>query len=288
MRERLQSEKRALAVEGDGSGFAGSTDWDISRRNCPLDLLLQTNDTVKRSVDQILYDMAARSMLQAQLMVGVISVRQVMERATDETRWNGLVYDKVEPDLLWIRMNGKRLDCRRWHWLLFVYGFAGSEGIFRRMAMLIKADRAGWVHRIYTMESESLPDADAGFTSAILLGTFLLMLPAASQTGASLSLIDALFTATSAVCVTGLTVVSTGDYFSVFGQMVIILLIQVGGLGVMTLTTLIAVLMGRKINLRKRMLVQESFNQLTLEGMVHLVLYVVKVTLLWSSSAGLF
>lgn len=125
-----------------------------------------------------------------------------------------------------------------------------------------------------------------GFTAAILLGTFLLMLPEAAQDGSSLPFIDALFTATSAVCVTGLTVVDTGNYFSIFGQMVIILLIQVGGLGVMTLTTLFAVLLGRRIKLSKRLLVQESLNQLSLEGMVHLVLYVVKVTLLLEFIGG--
>jgi len=152
--------------------------------------------------------------------------------------------------------------------------------------MLIKADRAAGSIGFTQWNLNPYQILTLGFTSAILLGTFLLMLPAASQTGASLPFIDALFTATSAVCVTGLTVVSTGDYFSVFGQMVIILLIQVGGLGVMTLTTLIAVLMGRKINLSKRLLVQESFNQLTMEGMVHLVLYVVKVTLLLEFLGG--
>ena len=119
-----------------------------------------------------------------------------------------------------------------------------------------------------------------GFTAAILVGSFLLMLPIASREGASLSFIDALFTATSAVCVTGLCVVDTGNYFSPFGQLVIILLIQIGGLGVMTITTLLAVIMGRRIQLRSRLLVQETLNQLTLEGMVRLVLYVVKVTFL--------
>lgn len=118
------------------------------------------------------------------------------------------------------------------------------------------------------------------FATTILLGTFFLMLPAASQTGDRLPFIDALFTATSAVCVTGLTVVDTGNYFSTFGQMVVIVLIQIGGLGVMTLTTLMAVMLGRRVHLSDRLLVQESLNQHQLEGMVKLVLYVVKVTFL--------
>ena len=73
------------------------------------------------------------------------------------------------------------------------------------------------------------------FLGLILVGAFLLMLPIASNDGSSLSFIDALFTATSAVCVTGLIVVDTGQYFSIFGQLVIIMLIQIGGFGVMTM-----------------------------------------------------
>ena len=82
------------------------------------------------------------------------------------------------------------------------------------------------------------------------------MLPAASVNGISLSFVDALFTATSAVCVTGLVVVDTGSYFTTFGQMVVITLIQLGGLGVMTFATLISVAIGKKINLRERLLIQ--------------------------------
>lgn len=119
-----------------------------------------------------------------------------------------------------------------------------------------------------------------GFAVTILVGAFLLMLPEASQTGQSLPFIDALFTATSATCVTGLTVVDTGMYFSLFGKMVLIVLIQIGGLGVMTLTTLVAVMLGRRIQLKDRLLVQESLNQLTMKGMVRLVFYVVKITFL--------
>ena len=89
------------------------------------------------------------------------------------------------------------------------------------------------------------------------------MLPIASVNGESLGFIDALFTATSATCVTGLVVTDTGTYFSLFGQMVIIFLIQAGGLGIMTMTTLMAVLMGKKINLRERLIMQEALNNLS-------------------------
>ena len=98
------------------------------------------------------------------------------------------------------------------------------------------------------------------FSSLILCGAFLLMLPAASKDGSCLSFIDALFTATSAVCVTGLIVVDTGTYFSTFGQIVIIVLIQIGGFGIMTITTILTLLIGRRIQLKSRLLAQESLN----------------------------
>ena len=119
-----------------------------------------------------------------------------------------------------------------------------------------------------------------GFAVLILAGTFLLMLPISSRSGQILPFIDALFTATSASCVTGLVVVDTGNYFSLFGQLVLICLIQIGGLGIMTMTTLMAVILGRRIQLSNRLLIQESLNQLTYQGVVRLVLYVIKSTLL--------
>ncbi len=93
-----------------------------------------------------------------------------------------------------------------------------------------------------------------GFFSIILLGTFILMLPISSAAGNWTSFIDAFFTATSAVCVTGLVVVDTGTYWSYFGKTIILLLIQVGGLGFMTMTISVAIFLGKKIGLRDRIL----------------------------------
>lgn len=118
------------------------------------------------------------------------------------------------------------------------------------------------------------------FLMLIIVGSVILMLPLASAAGESLSFVDALFTATSAVCVTGLVVVDTGTYFSVFGQMVIIILIQLGGLGVMTFATLISVAIGKRINLRERLLIQEALNQEGFSGVVRMALHVVKYTFL--------
>lgn len=118
----------------------------------------------------------------------------------------------------------------------------------------------------------------SGFALLILIGAMLLSLPIASKSGESLKLIDAFFTATSAVCVTGLTIADTGSHFSLFGQIVIISLIQIGGLGIMTASTLIALLLGKKIQLKERLLIQESFNHYTSSGIIRLVLYVIKLT----------
>ncbi|WP_378955865.1 TrkH family potassium uptake protein [Pelosinus sp. sgz500959] len=119
-----------------------------------------------------------------------------------------------------------------------------------------------------------------GFAGLILCGALLLMTPQASVSGQSLNFIDALFTATSAVCVTGLVVVDTGTYFSIFGQMVIICLIQAGGLGIMTMATLMALVMRRKIQLRERLIMQEALNQMTVSGVVRLTQYIILITLL--------
>lgn len=106
-----------------------------------------------------------------------------------------------------------------------------------------------------------------GFLAVILAGTVLLALPAATQSGRSIGLFDSLFTATSAVCVTGLVAVDTGATFSAFGQAVLLALIQVGGLGFMVFATMIMVMLGRKISLRGRMLIRESMNSASLSDL---------------------
>ncbi|MFF2018804.1 TrkH family potassium uptake protein [Paenibacillus sp. NPDC058177] len=126
-----------------------------------------------------------------------------------------------------------------------------------------------------------------GFAAIILIGTLLLMLPVASRTGHSLNFIDALFTATSATCVTGLVVVDTGTYFSLFGQTVIMILIQVGGLGFMTMATLFALVLKRKISLRDRLILQEAMNQNSMEGIVRLIRRVLIYSLMIEGSAAL-
>ncbi|KAF0194613.1 MAG: trk system potassium uptake protein TrkH [Bacillota bacterium] len=122
------------------------------------------------------------------------------------------------------------------------------------------------------------------FLGLILVGTLLLMLPWAS-TQQPLTFVEALFTATSAVCVTGLVVVDTGTRLTTFGQGVVLLLIQFGGLGLMTMATMMAIILGKRITFRERLIMQEALNQVTLEGMVRLTKYVVLTTLFFEGLA---
>lgn len=118
----------------------------------------------------------------------------------------------------------------------------------------------------------------ASFLSAIAAGTLLLKLPAATAAG-DISWVDAIFTATSAVCVTGLVVVDTGSYFTVFGQCVILVLIQIGGLGVMTISVALFRWLGRGVSIRHRMVLQDLFAHTPREDIFRLVKSVVFFTL---------
>lgn len=108
-----------------------------------------------------------------------------------------------------------------------------------------------------------------GFMFVIFLGGILLSLPFSAISGSSVGFVDALFTSTSAVCVTGLNVVDTNTTYNTFGKIVIMLLIQVGGLGIMSLYTLFAMLTGRKLGLKDRLTIQESISNFNLTGVFH-------------------
>jgi trk system potassium uptake protein TrkH len=112
----------------------------------------------------------------------------------------------------------------------------------------------------------------------IVAGTLLLSLPGAA-TGERLSLVNAFFTSTSAVCVTGLIVVDTAADLSIFGQIVVLLLIQAGGLGYMAITTVVAVAIGKQLTVHERITLQEALNVQTMDGLIRFVLTVFKLTL---------
>lgn len=121
------------------------------------------------------------------------------------------------------------------------------------------------------------------FFVVIVLGTFLLMLPKAVAPGHTLGWLDALFTATSATCVTGLIVVDTGTHFSLLGQLIILTLIQIGGLGIMTISSFFALFFGRGMAIKERIMLQEMLNVERLDAITRLLKGVILITFLMES-----
>ena len=119
-----------------------------------------------------------------------------------------------------------------------------------------------------------------GFLLVILTGSILLMLPVSARNGQITPFGDALFTATSATCVTGLVVHDTATYWSVFGQIIILILIQIGGMGVFTVAVSVAVISGRKIGLMQRSTMQEAIAAPSVGGIVRLTGFILKATIL--------
>ncbi len=120
-----------------------------------------------------------------------------------------------------------------------------------------------------------------GFFAVITIGAFLLMLPISSSNGTWSDPITALFTSTSAVCVTGLSVVDVGKFYSFWGQLFLTMLVQVGGLGYMTATTVLLLLIGRKFSLRDKITLQQSLDTPGIRGGLQLVQSIIAVTLLF-------
>ena len=127
----------------------------------------------------------------------------------------------------------------------------------------------------------------AGFGLIILAGALVLMMPAASRSGQWTPFLDALFTAASATCVTGLVIADTYQHWNLFGQLVILLLIQIGGLGFITIGAYISVLFKKKIGLKGRTAIHESVSTLELAGVVRLVVQIMKGTFLFEMTGAL-
>lgn len=134
------------------------------------------------------------------------------------------------------------------------------------------------------LKTQSTPRIIAiGFALVIFIGSLLLMLPCSIQPGIRLDYIDALYTSASAVCVTGLTVVDAGDTFTALGQFFLAVLIQIGGLGVTSISAGIILAMGKRVNLKERMLIRESMNLDAGRGLISFVYTIFKTTLLIES-----
>ncbi|MTI69776.1 MAG: Trk family potassium uptake protein [Firmicutes bacterium] len=143
-------------------------------------------------------------------------------------------------------------------------------------------------HRIEQLKMNPAQVLVMGFAVLILIGATLLNLPISSIDGKSIGFIDALFTAASAVCVTGLIVVNTAAHWTLFGKIVILILIQIGGLGFMTMATLVSFVIGKKITLKDRLIMQEELNQFTLSGLVKLTRYIILSTIIMEGLGALF
>lgn len=117
-----------------------------------------------------------------------------------------------------------------------------------------------------------------GFIAVIIIGSVILSLPISSRSGESTNFLDAIFTSTSAVCVTGLITLNTSTHWSTFGQTVIMTLIEIGGLGFMSFAVLISLILGKKITLRERLIMQEAMNTYSIQGLVKMVKYVLVFT----------
>ena len=143
-----------------------------------------------------------------------------------------------------------------------------TRGQFRLVENLLRAFRRFTSFQIIIL----------GFAGVIVAGALLLTLPAASAAGAATPFTDALFTSTSAVCVTGLVVRDSGSYWSPFGQSLILLLIQIGGLGVITMSATFLMLAGRNISLKERSAMQDALSAPSVGGIVRLTRFILKGT----------
>lgn len=126
-----------------------------------------------------------------------------------------------------------------------------------------------------------------GFLAVITVGTILLMMPFSTSSGTWNDPLVALFTATSAVCVTGLGVVDTGTYFSFWGQLFLVLLVQIGGLGYMTATTFLLLLIGAKFSLRDKVAIQQSLDRASMQGSAQVLQSIIAITLIFEIT-GIF
>lgn len=126
-------------------------------------------------------------------------------------------------------------------------------------------------HKERSFELKTIQIIGLGFLLLIFIGSLLLSLPIATQNHITTPYADALFTATTASCVTGLVTVVTGEHWSFLGQLVILIMVQMGGLGVVSFTTLVLIVAGKRIKLKQRLLIQEAYGFDTLTGLVRMV-----------------
>lgn len=165
------------------------------------------------------------------------------------------------------------------YWLAMVHLFSTfislNEGVESK-----PEERSGNFEWIYSTKLTPAQTVILSFGGIIFIGSLLLSLPIAAQAGKTIKFIDALFTATSATCVTGLATISIVDEFSPFGQVVILALVQIGGLGFMTLSSSLALFMGKSLGVREQLMMQGMLDSSSSQELLNLIINIVKFTLL--------
>lgn len=163
------------------------------------------------------------------------------------------------------------------YWLAAVHLFSTVISLYEKKEVRVRSQSttSSFLFRLRLAPAQVVLISFAGW---ILLGALLLALPVSAAPGKKVEFIDALFMSTSATCVTGLSSVLPNEYFSIFGQMVLLVLLQVGGLGIMTLSSSMALIMGRSLQMREQLIMQDVLDTSNSEELLDLIVGIIRYT----------
>jgi trk system potassium uptake protein len=164
------------------------------------------------------------------------------------------------------------------YWLSAVHLFSSLISFYEKKEVRLPSRPASTSSFLFRLKLQPAQVVLLSFAGWNLLGTLALMLPVSVQPGKSLSFIDAFFMSTSATCVTGLSTISVVDDLSIFGQMVLLVLVQVGGLGIMTLSSSLALIMGRSLQMREQVIMQDVLDTSNSQELLALVVDIIRFT----------
>jgi len=164
------------------------------------------------------------------------------------------------------------------YWLSAVHLFSTIISLYEKSTPVVPVHTATTSSFLFRLKLQPAQVVLLSFAGWILLGALVLMLPVSYQVGKSIGFVDALFMSTSATCVTGLATISLVDDLTIFGQMTLLVLLQVGGLGIMTLSSSLAVMMGRNLQMREQVMMQDVLDASSSEELLNLVVNVIQYT----------
>lgn len=164
------------------------------------------------------------------------------------------------------------------YWLSAVHLFSSFISIYEKEEETSNLQATAGSSFLFRLKLAPAEVVLLSFGGWILLGSLILILPVAAAPGKSIAYIDALFMATSATCVTGLSSISMPDEFSIFGQMIMLLLVQVGGLGIMTLSSSLALIMGKNLQMREQVIMQDVLDASSSEELLALIVDIIRYT----------